>query len=95
MSVINCCIIENKVGIIKNLLRSRQVGSSEVYIVFEEFESKESFFGEPLDSQSLCIFVVAKLSGFHKVISLSDAITKCLLLPYKNKFVVVPQMHCC
>jgi hypothetical protein len=92
----NCCIIENKVGIITNILRSRQVGSSEVYVVFEEFESKESFFVEPMDSQSLCIFVVSKLSGFHKVISIADAVfTKCLLLPYKNKLVVVPQMHCC
>jgi len=89
----NCCIIEGKVGIVKNILVNRGVGSLDAFVVFEEFENKISFFTDPLDSQLLSICVVDKLSGFHKVMPISHNLTKCLLLPFKSRFVVIPQMH--
>jgi len=89
----NCCIVDGKVGIIKNILVNQAPGSCYAYVVFEDFDNKESFFIDPLDSELLSIYIVDKLSGIHHVISLSNSVTKCVLLPYKSKFIVMPQMH--
>jgi len=87
----NCCEIEGKVGIIKNILKDHFTNA---YVVFEEFESISPFFTEPLDSALLTIFVIEKLSGIRKVIALPTAVTKCLMLPFRDRFVVLSQMHC-
>jgi len=87
----NCCEIEGKVGIIKNIL---QDPSKNAYVVFEEFESISPFFTEPLDSALLTIFSVEKLSGIRRVIALPTAVTKCMMLPFRDRFVVLSQIHC-
>lgn len=89
----NCFIVDGKVGIIKNILHYQVDNSCDAVLVFDEFTHRESFFTNPLDSQLLSIFIVDKLCSVHTVIPLSHGITKCILLPYKSKFVAVPQMH--
>ena len=52
-----------------------------------------NLFTDPLDSQDLHIYVVRKLSGIRKIVSLENLTSKYVILPFKNDFVVMPQMH--
>jgi hypothetical protein len=91
----NCFFSDGKVCIIRNILQTvdSDDASSPGFLVVDHFTHKESFFIDPLDSQCLSMFVVDKLADLHKVIPLSTEAIKCILLPFKNKFVAMPQMH--
>lgn len=89
----NCFVVAGKIGLIKNILREGNDDSCNGYVVFEEFERLESFFTDPLDSSILSIYCVQKLSGIRTVCPVAGVETKCVLLPYKNVFVAMPQMH--
>jgi len=88
----NCFEICGQIGLVRNILRGGR-DKDQCYVVFEEFIDASSYFSQPLDSQSLCIFLVQKLSGVHTVFPLNAVTKKYVLLPYKSGFVAVPQMH--
>ena len=56
--------------------------------MFEEFSTNEPFFTELLSSDSLLIYYVEKLNGLCEVFSLDDLSYKCVIIPYKNGYVV-------
>lgn len=89
----NCFEIDGKVGVVRNILEERVDGPCVGYVVFEEFATAHSFFTEPLDSVDMSIFAVGKLSGVRTICKLTDVKMKCFMLPYKEGFVVMPQMH--
>lgn len=89
----NCFEIDGKLGVVRNILQDRGDDKSCGYVIFEEFIDQNYFFNKPLDSRILAIFYAEKLSGIHTVFSLNISRTKYVLLPYKNGFVALPQMH--
>jgi len=89
----NCFVVTDKIGVVKNVLRDVTHDVCTGFIVFEEFENVESFFEEPLDSKTVSVFYVNKLSGTRVVYAVADVKTKCVMLPYKQGFVVIPQLH--
>lgn len=89
----NCFEIKGRVGLIRNILKEVHNDICPGYVVFEEFTDQNAFFTQPLDSQTLHVFLVEKLSGVHEVISLCNDMRKHVLLPHKHGYVAVPQMH--
>ena len=89
----NCFEICGQIRFVRNILREGRDKDQCCYVMFEEFIDASSFFSQPLDSQSLRIFLVQKLSGVHTVFPLNAVTKKYVLLPYKSGFVAVPQMH--
>ena len=63
------------------------------YVVFEEFKNHEDCFNDPLDSRTLSIFFVTNLCGERSAHPITSVDTKCVQLPYKDGFVILPQMH--
>jgi hypothetical protein len=97
----NCFEISGKVGLVRNIVKERisdDVSASEsisfgAYVLFEEFIMTEPFFTEPLNSKDIGISFVEKMAGIHKVIPLCEVKAKCMMLPFKNGYVVMPQLH--
>lgn len=89
----NCFAIKGKIGLIRNILNDVSHNSNSGYIMFEEFSTREPFFTEPLSSDSLLIYSVEKLNGLCEVFSLDDLSYKCVIIPYKNGYVVMAQLH--
>ena len=61
--------------------------------MFEEFEDAELFFSDPVSSISLSIYFVTKLTGIRQTFPVASLLTKYLLLPFKQGFVALPQLH--
>ena len=90
----NCFMVDGKVGVVKNILHDpTSLDPNNVIIMFEAFENPELFFSDPLDSKVISVYLVTKLSGIRHDFTFTNISTKCFLLPYKNGFVVFPQMH--
>jgi hypothetical protein len=83
-------MINGKIGLVRNILSDN---SARGYVVFEQFTNTQPFFDDPLDSRRLNICVVNKLDECKTVHPISSITTKCVILPFKQGFVVMPQMH--
>jgi hypothetical protein len=88
----NCFEIAGKIGLIRNILRDTVHEPFDGFVLFEEFANVESFFEDPLNSKNLNIFLVNKLNDTKKIHPLAVK-AKYVLLPNKQGFVVMPQMH--
>jgi hypothetical protein len=89
----NCFEIAGTIGLIRNNLCDTIYESYGGYVLFEEFVNVESFYEDLPKSTKLNIFSVNKLSDMKKVHPLADVTVKYVLLPYKQGYVVMPQMH--
>ena len=86
----NCFEVNGTIVVVENILQSSQ---GETYFIIEEFDRTESFFHYPIDSLCLRIALVSKLSGRLGVVTASKLSKKMVLLPFKDKFVALPQLH--
>ncbi|XP_065652632.1 uncharacterized protein LOC136079889 isoform X1 [Hydra vulgaris] len=68
----NCFEIENKIGLVRSILKVKTGESCDDLVMFEEFAALESFFTDPLSSNNLSIFYASKMTGINKVYPLSD-----------------------
>lgn len=89
----NCFEVDGKIGLVRNILSNAADDSCVGYALFGEFASVHSLFTDPLDSADLSIFVVGKPSGFTKTCCLTDLKRKFVMLPFKQGFIIMPQMH--
>lgn len=89
----NCFEIGGKLGLVRNILKEEKGNDCCGYVVFEEFTVQNAFFINPLNSQSLSIFHVDRLSTVHTVLPLNISVKKFVLLPFKSGYVALPQMH--
>lgn len=89
----NCFEVDGKVGVVRNILSNAVDDSCVGYALFDEFANVHSFFTNPLDSADISIYVVGKTSGFLKTCSLTDLTMKYIMIPFKEGFVIMPQMH--
>lgn len=88
----NCIFYRNCVGLIRNILSVSEDSLERVFIV-ENFRNMDNFFEEPLPSSDLHIFKLSRLSQETVAIHVNEVKSKCILLPYRNKFVSIPLIH--
>jgi len=83
------------VSVAKVLVRNILVTpTDETLVVYEDFEqSFESLFSYPLQSSDIGIKVVHNLSDRLAVANVDDIGQKCVLIPHKSGFVVMPLLH--
>lgn len=89
----NCFEISGKIGLVRNILQDVTDDSHPGYVLFEEFETVESFFLTPLDSRQVNVVFCSKLSGINEMFPLTHVTAKYVKLPFKSGSVVLPQMH--
>ncbi len=89
----NCFEINGKIGLVRNIFEERSNDNTFCHVMFEEFASVNTFFDDPLDSGHLRLYCVEKMTGFCKVYSLNDVKSKYVILPHKQGYVVMPQLH--
>lgn len=89
----NCVLVGDKVGLIRNILSPSDVSMERIFVVQWYSGALHSFYTEPLHSSDLRVFRVSWLHENTAAVSLKDITCKCILLPYKNDFVVVPLSH--
>nr|XP_020471113.1 uncharacterized protein LOC109968894 [Monopterus albus] len=85
----NCICHDGVVGVVQNIIEF----GGDPYLVYNEFTSCASFFDYPINSGQLGVFQLTDLSQELKCIKMNDAVTKYVLLPFRNKFVGMPFLH--
>lgn len=65
----------------------------EEYIVCQEYRHIAKYFDYPIDSTDLGICFVSDLSTNLMSFKFDTNVQKCIRLPYKNGFVVIPLLH--
>lgn len=75
--------------VVQNILLS----NSEIYVVVEKFRNVTDFFKYPVSSGFLGIHSVCDPCGLVEVVPVSEITSKCVLLPYCNKYVSIPLLH--
>lgn len=85
----SCVRLSGSISIVKNIVQDDN--DQEVYIVYKSLKKKiENFFTSPLDSSLLGILLVSELENEFRSAKLSSVETKCVLLPFKNKYLAIP-----
>lgn len=84
----NCVRIGDSFFLIRNILAP--VDSHEHFLLVERFTSTADFFLYPLPSHDLGIQEVSVLAGCFEVHSLQEVKFKCVVLPFRTKFVAIP-----
>lgn len=86
----NCFLVNDNVGIIRNIVLN---DAAQKLIIYEQFTRVTNFFNLPLPSSDLRVKRVAQLSGILSVADFKDIICKCVLLPIDDDFVCIPLIH--
>ena len=89
----NCILCDDKVGLIRNILSPSEQSLERVFVVQWYRGILGCFYTEPLHSSDLRVFRVSRLHEDTASVKLENITCKCVLLPYKNDFVVVPLLH--
>lgn len=85
----NVFAIDGDICVIHNIIQSVEG----IYVVFKVLTEMETFFNYPMSSDFLRIFIVSQPIGPLKVAKASQVSHKCVLLPYKEGFVVMPLLQ--
>lgn len=85
----NCFELEGRVAIVRNIVQS----TGGTHVVYELFETGACFFNYPIDSTSLGIHLLSRLSGQLASSPVTDFTKPLLLLPLWDMFVALPQLH--
>lgn len=83
------CLIKSNVVQIHNFIKLKHGGAM---IVEKMFTKYGSLYNYPFPSQELDIFVVEQLSDL-KMWQLINIDAKCLIFPYKEKYISFPLLH--
>ena len=74
------------IDIVKNAAGSK-------FFVVCYYNSVNDFFHKPIRSSKVGVFLVGNASGTFTIVEFSDRIKKCMLLPFKSKFVCLTLIH--
>lgn len=85
----NVFAIGRDICVIHNIVQSVEG----IYVVFRVFTDMVNFFNYPISSDFLRVFIVSEPTGPFRVAKASQISHKCVLLPHKDKFVVMPLLH--
>lgn len=81
----NCCRVDGNICLINNIVKNENV-----FLVLKTFTQKKSLFTYPLDSTLLGIAELSQLIVGYRIANLYEIQAKCVLLPYKGKYVAFP-----
>lgn len=82
----SCFRVNGKIVVVKNLI----LKDADIFIVYQAFRNTEDFFGTPVSSNLLGIQTVYDLEMQVSFSKLTQIQSKCVLLPYKRKFLAIP-----
>ena len=85
----NCVQVGSKCVLVRNVFQYK----SGVYILYNEFLIKESFFSYPLESKNVGIHKVSSISNVPLIADIKSVKIKYVLLPYQKKHVAIPLIH--
>ena len=85
----NCVFIDEDIVLVKNILKS----DSEIFIVYQKFLCKNSFFDYPVNSSFLDVFEVSDLNNVVKCILLSNVTKKAIIFPFRSHHITIPLIH--
>ena len=88
----NCVKIGNHFALVRNILSQPNLQSNAL-ILYQRFQKATNFFTYPLDSSKLGIFKVSDVRDRFDVAPVSSVACKCVLLPCREYFVVIPLLH--
>ena len=78
--------VGQNIGLVRNVLSCE----GNIHIVLEYFQFIADFFDYPLKSEKLGIHRVSDLGGQLCTVTLSEIHSKCVLLPFRDLYVVIP-----
>jgi len=84
----NCFKIKGCIVLIRNILFCSE--TNEVFLLAEKYADVSDFYSYPASSYTFGICSVSKLCGSLLEAKAIDIDCKCVLLPYKNRFVAFP-----
>lgn len=89
----SCCFLKcGSIILIENIVFSKELQG--MAIVYREFVEKSNFYSNPLlDSSTLNVFTVSKLSQLQEQ-PISNIEKKMILVPYEDRHVAFPMLHC-
>jgi len=88
----NCIFARGKAWLITNIL-SLAEDCRERLLIVESFTNATEFYTQPLQSTDLHIYKVGQPSDNIEVVNLNEITAKCVILPCKSKYVVIPLLH--
>ena len=88
----NCVKIGNQYVLVRNILSQPDL-HPDALIVYAKFQRVADFFMYPLQSSALGIVRVSDICNRLEVARVSQIACKCVLLPFRQEFVVVPLLH--
>lgn len=84
-----CVRVNGEIGVVRNIL----FHEGQIFLVYEQYETAAPFYSYPLRSDVLGILKVSGLTGHLKVANASDVDVKCVVLPFKRSYIVIPLMQ--
>ena len=83
--------LNDSIVVVRNILKT---ASSDIVFVYQNFNQMSNFFDYPTKSELFNIYEVTNLVPGFYCAPLTQVQGKAFLMPYKNKFVVFPLVHC-
>ena len=86
-----CMFLDDSIVVVRDILKTV---SSDIVFVYQNFNQMSNFFHYPKKSELFSIYEVTNLDPGFYCAPLTQVQGKAFLMPYKNKFVVLPLVHC-
>ncbi|KAK6173999.1 hypothetical protein SNE40_017357 [Patella caerulea] len=85
----NCANIRGDIGLIRIIVCS----GDEIVLIYQKFNQQCHFFEYPISSSKIGIYVVSELCANFSTKNIKSINNKCVMLPFKKKFVIIPLNH--
>ena len=85
----NCCTIGHDIAIVRNIV----IQNGEKLLVYQKFQEKRDFYHYPCPSSRFRIYQVCDMRNELLVGNLNDFITKNVMLPYNDTYVIIPLLR--
>ena len=86
-----CMFLDDSIVVVRDILKTT---SSDIVFVYQNFNQMSNFFHYLNKSELFNIYEVTNLDPGFYCAPLTQVQGKAFLMPYKNKFVVLPLVHC-
>ena len=86
-----CMFLDDSIVVVRDILKTT---SSDIVFVYQNFNQMSNFFHYPNKSELFNIYEVTNLDPGFYCAPLTQVQGKAFLMPYKNKFVALPLVHC-
>ena len=84
-----CVMIGNDIAVVRNIL----FYDEEIHILYQKFRTLVDFFDYPLNSSTIRVHRASNLREALQVANLNNVQTKCVMLPYRDDYIIIPFAH--